>query len=282
MLYIGCPLWSYKEWVGDFFPARTRAADFLRLYSRQLSTVEGNTVFYALPSAAVIERWRQETPDDFRFCPKVLRDISHVARLDAGSPLVRLFVERMRGLGERLGPIFLQLPPSFAPERFEELRVFLQHWPADVRLAVEVRHPGFFEEPYESELQALLQQHRMARVLMDTRPIRVGSASEQQTLQARERKPDLPLRMVATTDFVFVRYIGHPRMEENLPFFEQWAQQLAHWYEQKLTLYVFCHCPFEVHSPSLCAELYHRVGELVPLPPLSTRQAPKIEQQRLF
>ncbi len=82
MFYIGCPMWGYKEWVGSFFPARTPASDFLRLYSRRMSAVEGNTTFYALPSVATVSRWRQETPETFRFCHKVSRDISHAARLD--------------------------------------------------------------------------------------------------------------------------------------------------------------------------------------------------------
>ena len=54
MFYIGCPLWGYKEWVGNFLPAHTPARDFLRLYSRRLTAVEGNTIFYALPSAAAL------------------------------------------------------------------------------------------------------------------------------------------------------------------------------------------------------------------------------------
>src|SRR5450631_4053806 len=61
MFYIGCPMWGYKDWVGTLFPPHTPASDFLRLYSNKLSTVEGNTTFYALPSQETIARWRQET-----------------------------------------------------------------------------------------------------------------------------------------------------------------------------------------------------------------------------
>src|SRR5437879_2814711 len=62
MFYIGCPMWGYKEWVGSgkLFPPRTSASDFLRLYSKKLTTVEGNTIFYALPSAETIARWVQD------------------------------------------------------------------------------------------------------------------------------------------------------------------------------------------------------------------------------
>ena len=82
MFYIGCPMWGYKEWVGEFFPPRTPQSEFLRLYSRRLTTVEGNTTFYATPNAETVARWHVETPSTFRFCYKIPRAISHEPRLD--------------------------------------------------------------------------------------------------------------------------------------------------------------------------------------------------------
>ncbi len=284
MFYIGCPMWGYKEWVGTLFPTHTPASDFLQLYSKKLTTVEGNTTFYALPSEETIARWRQETPTTFRFCPKVSRDISHSARLDAQKSATLFFVERMRGLGTRLGPIFLQLPPAFGPDQMAQLQAFLTFWPTDIQLAVEVRHPDFFKEPYSTTFNALLSQHQIARVIMDTRSIRVGTAEEQQVLQARERKPDLPLQIALTTDFAFVRYIGNPQMEINEPFLAEWAQILGQWLLKGKTVYSFCHCPFEKYSPSICAELYQRVTAVAPLPalPWPEPQKSEPEQARLF
>jgi len=285
MFYIGCPLWGYKEWVGNFFPARTPPGDFLRLYSRRLTAVEGNTIFYALPSTATIERWRQETPETFRICPKVSRSISHSGNLEVGRDETWQLLERMKGLGSRLGPMFLQLPPAFGPDHMAQLEAFLAFWPSNVRLAVEVRHPDFYTEEHAQALNSLLQQHSVGRVMMDTRPIRTGPAHEQQLLHARERKPNLPLQVAVTTDFIFLRYIGHPRMEANEPFFQEWASQLAQWIRQGITLYVFCHCPFEVHSPAICHTFYERVQKLVSIPPLAWEPADQpadIEQGKLF
>ena len=281
MLYIGCPLWGYKEWVGTFFPAHTQQSDFLRLYSSKLTTVEGNTTFYATPSAETIARWRQETPEMFRFCPKISRDISHSPQLDTRKAETLFFTQRMRGLEERLGIQFLQLPPAFAPTHLPQLQAFLDFWPSDLRLAVEVRHPAFFTEPHFTELNALLQQHNAARVIMDSRPIRVGPREEIQVLQARERKPDLPVTTNLTADVAFVRYIGHPRMDVNAPFLDKWAQQLAQWLQEGITVYVFCHCPYEVHSPTICYALYHKVKALTPLPSLPG-QSEQPEQAKLF
>jgi uncharacterized protein YecE (DUF72 family) len=279
-------MWAHKGWVGRLFPARTPASAFLRLYSRRLTCVEGNTTFYSLPSSETVRHWAQETPASFRFCPKVSRSISHEADLGGRKLETQVFVERMRGLGERLGPVFLQLPPTFGPASLPQLQTFLDFWPADMRLAVEVRHPDFYSERAAELLNSLLSQYQVARVVMDSRPIRTGPVLEQQMLQARERKPDLPLQIATTSDFVFVRYIGHPRMEVNEPFFEQWAQQLARWFKQGLTLYIFCHCAPEDHSPAICQALYQRVRALAPLPPLSWQSEAKddarLEQGRLF
>ncbi len=286
MLYIGCPMWGYKGWTQtgkgnealeaypdagyrvDFFPPRTPSSEFLRLYSQRLTCVEGNTTFYATPSAETVMHWVQETPESFRLCPKISRSISHASRLDSTRTETLTFVERMRGLKSRLGPLFLQLPPSFEPSSLEQLRTFLAFWPSDVRLAVEVRHAAFFKEPIASELNMLLSSHGVGRVIMDTRPLRVGSAKEQQVLQARERKPNLPVPVVSTADFVFVRYIGHPRRAVNAPFLTEWAQQAGQWLTEGRTLYLFCHCPYEDYSPAICADLYQRIREQAPLPPL--------------
>ncbi len=283
MLYIGCPAWGCKEWVGNFFPPRTPASKFLALYSKQLTAVEGNTTFYAVPSAETITHWRQTTPSTFRFCPKVSRRISHAARLGQTRGDTLLFTERMRGLADRLGPMFLQLPPSFAPDYLAQLEAFLDFWPPDLRLAVEVRHPDFYAGHHGQSLHALLGRYRVARVLMDTRPLRTGAAEEQKLLATRERKPDLPLQVVSTTDFAFLRYIGHPEMAVNEPFLDEWALQLGQWLKQGQTLYVFCHCPFEEHAPELCAALYRRVQAIVPLPPLPWQPAgPIVRPLTLF
>jgi uncharacterized protein YecE (DUF72 family) len=285
--YLGCPIWSHKEWVGTLFPARTPQSDFLRIYSHKLSTVEGNTTFYAVPNAETIARWRAETPPEFRFCPKLPRDISHSPALEATRVHTMAFIARMRGLGERLGPMFLQLPPTFGPAQLQQLATWLTFWPTDLRLAVEVRHPAFFEKEHASALNALLNQQNVARVIMDARPIRVGPAEEQGLLQARERKPDLPVYPALTTDFTFLRYIGHMNSEINAPFLDTWATRLAQWLERGLTLYVFCHCPFELHSPDICRELYQRLSRLTTLPELpweKTNQGPgeTLEQGTLF
>ena len=285
MFFIGCPMWGYKDWVGTFFPPHTPQSDFLRLYSRRLLTVEGNTTFYAIPTVETVTRWRVETPSSFRFCFKLPRSISHAPQLNTRKSETLFFTQRMRSLGERLGPMFLQLSPSFTPAYLPQLEAFLDFWPTDLRLAVEVRHPKFYEEEQATILNKLLDQHNVARVMMDTRPIRVGPTEEQNVLQARERKPDLPLHIAITANFTFLRYIGNPHMEINESLLDSWAQQIASWIKQSITTYVFCHCPFEVYSPNICAALYQRVRALTSLPPLpwqAEQAVAELQQGTLF
>ena len=289
--YSGCPIWSFKGWVGNFYPEGTKPADYLREYSRRVTTIEGNTTFYAVPSKTTIETWVESTPETFRFCPKVPKAVSHEGKLADNIDKALGFVEVMGQLGERLGPMFLQLPPRFTPNLLPELEVFLSAWPADVRLAVEVRHLDWFDSPHDETLNGLLAERDMARVTIDTRPIRslagdkvlAGSAYES-LLEARQRKPDVPVIPNRTTDFVFVRYIGHPDMEINRPFLEDWGSYFASQINDGATVHVFCHSPDNLIAPYLSRELHQLVAGKADIPPLPWDEIkPDLpEQPRLF
>jgi uncharacterized protein YecE (DUF72 family) len=274
-LYIGCPIWSFKGWVGNFYPEDTKPKDYLREYARRVTTIEGNTTFYAVPAQKTVELWVAETPATFRFCPKVPKAISHEGTLVENLPRAQQFIEVMGGLGERLGPMFLQLPPRFAPQVIGELEAFLSAWPSDIRLAVEVRHLDWFDSPYNEELNQVLAQHNMARVTIDTRPIRdlagdkiLEGTTYGSLVGARERKPDVPVIPIRTTDFVFIRYIGHPDLKFNDPFLDEWETYLASQLKEGADAYVFCHSPENLTAPQIARELYHRVSQRVTLLPL--------------
>ncbi|RPI27389.1 MAG: DUF72 domain-containing protein, partial [Chloroflexota bacterium] len=215
--YLGCPVWVYKGWVGTFYPEGTRPSAFLGQYTRRLTAVEGNTTFYAVPDAEKLRRWTDEMPETFRFCPKLPRTISHAGKLQPHLEEALAFIQVMSQLGTRLGPMFLQLPPRYSPTRLDDLSAFLEAWPTHVLLAVEVRHPKWFESPHQENLVELLQTQEKARVVIDTRPIRSLSGNKllrgsvyQRMIDARERKPDLPLPTRREVGFTFLRFIGHP------------------------------------------------------------------------
>ena len=274
-LYLGCPIWSFKGWVGNFYPAGTKPADYLREYARRLTNIEGNTTFYAVPARKTIEQWVRDTPETFRFCPKIPKAISHEGKLADQVDRAHQFAEVMKQLGERLGPMFLQLPPRYAPNLLADLRAFLAVWPRDMRLAVEVRHLDWFDSPHDESLDQLLSEHNMARVTIDTRPIRdlAGDKSltgsvYQSLLEARERKPDVPVIPKRTSDFVFVRYIGHPDLGINNPFLDEWGGYFLSQLRENVDVFVFCHSPENLVAPYLCREIFGRVSSQVNLLPL--------------
>ena len=290
--HIGCPVWSFKGWVGNFYPEGTKPRDFLSEYSRRLTTIEGNTTFYAVPSRETVAGWAADTPEYFRFCPKLPKAISHEGNLVDNIPRAEEFVDVMRGLGSRLGPMFLQLPPRFPPHLIGELQTFLAAWPQDVRLAVEVRNLDWFEPPHTNELNALLSDLDMARVTIDTRPIRDLAGDEilegttyGSLVGARERKPDVPVIPHRTADFVFIRYIGHPDLHFNDPFLDEWGKYLIKELKGGVKdAYVFCHSPETITAPLIARELHRRVAKRVAIPELPWNEVDndQYEQGRLF
>jgi uncharacterized protein YecE (DUF72 family) len=290
-LYIGCPIWSFKGWIGNFYPKGTKPADFLHEYGQRLTSVEGNTTFYAVPAQKTVETWAESLPETFRFCPKVPKVISHEGRLVDNIERAREFIKMMSPLGTRLGPMFLQLPPRYTPKLLADLQAFLAAWPREIRLAVEVRHLDWFESPEREALNRLLSEYNMARVVIDTRPIRsldgdkILEGSVYQTLlAARARKPNVPILPERTADFIFLRYIGHPQMEQNESFLEDWAGYVSSQLSAGADAYVFCHSPENLTAPYLCRDFHRRVAEKVIISPLPWDKvdARNFEQGQLF
>ncbi|MCG6137328.1 MAG: DUF72 domain-containing protein [Nostoc sp. LLA-1] len=246
--FIGCAVWAYKGWVGELYPQGTRATEFLHLYSRRFTTVEGNTTFYAVPNQETVTRWANETPPGFEFCLKLPRDITHKGLLQPAIPDALAFLEQMRPLGKHLGPMFAQLPPSYSPALIDDLTSFLEAWPrTEAPLAVEVRHRDWFTEPHTSLLSEILAKLGVGRVLLDSRPIYTGEDNPQ--LKSERRKPKLPLQLSVTAPFCLIRFISHPSLSANQPFLEEWVQQIQQWLQTGTRIYFFVHCPLEERSP---------------------------------
>jgi uncharacterized protein YecE (DUF72 family) len=268
--YIGCAVWGYKDWVGDLFPPGSKSGELLALYSRRLTTVEGNTTFYAVPNPEVVARWAAETPEEFRFCFKIPREVSHEGPLAAKVKATREFVDRMAPLGQRLGPFFLQLPPGYRADKIADLERWLAAWPNEYRVAVEVRHDDWYAEPAESALMERLERHSAGRVVMDVRPLDAGPlpGADVDLQRARDRKPDVPMHPLRSGGIALIRYIGHPSPELNGSLLDGWAERVAQWLAEGTDTYFFCHCPDERRSPTLCREFQRRLEKLADIPPL--------------
>ncbi len=251
----GFAIWGYKGWIGDFFPVGSPSSELLRLYGERVEAVEGNTTFYAVPSAEVVASWASKVPEGFRFCPKLPQAVSHDGALAPKVDEALSFLERMQGLGERLGPLIAQLPPSYGPEMIEDLGLFLERWPrGEAPLAVEVRHLGWFEAPGAEALEGLLGDLGVGRAILDARPIYHNAPSAE--LLESCRKPDVPLTTSAPSTFSVVRYISHPEPSLNDAFLRVWARRVGAWLDAGISVYFFVHCPQEERSPAVLRRLF--------------------------
>ena len=283
---IGCAVWAYKEWLGEFYPTGSRPTNFLRLYGERMTCVEGNTTFYSIPTPETVKRWADNTPSSFRFCPKLPRTVTHGAELMPQLSDALDFLTLMQGLGETLGPMFAQLPPRYSPRLLPDLAQFIESWPHHVSpLAIEVRHLDWFKSPHSEQLNKLLQRSSVGRVLLDTRPIYTWSnPADDPQLRSERKKPRVPLLPIATAPFVLVRYISHPELDCNRQFLAGWVQTVGEWLTQGLSVFFFVHCPDEAKSPLIARyfqEQLEKAGVNVPPLPWSLVQAPP-QQLGLF
>jgi uncharacterized protein YecE (DUF72 family) len=176
----GCSSFSSDDWVGPFYPAGTRPADYLRHYSTQFDTVEIDATYYAIPRASVVDGWFDKTPEGFLIAAKFPRSMVHAGKgaIPDGSKVLvpeetyherDEFLRVMSRLGERLGPLVLQFP-YFSKKVFpsenqfiDRLDTFLGDLPGEFNYAVEVRNRQWFTP----ELAYLLRSHNVALVLVD-------------------------------------------------------------------------------------------------------------------
>ncbi|HSR98309.1 MAG TPA: DUF72 domain-containing protein [Kofleriaceae bacterium] len=274
--YLGCPGWGVKTWVGRLFPTATRPTEFLERYAQVFNTVEGNTTFYALPTADIVERWRDQVPADFRFCFKFPREVSHDKLLIDCAAEVQTFLDRVAPLGAKLGTLFLQLPPRFDGPQLPRLRAFLAALPGGLRYAVELRHDAFFRDGREqTDALALLRERGVDLVTMDTRGVHSGKSLA--LAEVRARKPNLPVLVRSTADRPIVRCVPHEDFAAAHAFVEPWARQVARWIGEGKRPYFFMHAPDDTFAPEN-AYAFHAmvrrhldVGEL-PLWPGGPRQ----------
>jgi uncharacterized protein YecE (DUF72 family) len=249
--HIGTQGWNYDAWVGPFYPPGTRPADFLSLYARAFRTVEVDSTFYATPPATTIRGWADRTPRDFTFALKVPQEITHERRLRGAEPAASEFFERARELGDKLGPILLQMGPDFGPDELPALVKFLPLLPADLRIAIEFRHRGWISDG----VIALLAEHNVAFALSDGRWI--------------PRKTVLGLLTRPTASFHYLRWMGPNRdivdysriQYDRSRDLEAWALALATIPASVTNVYGYVNNHFAGHSPESARQLQRLLGQ---------------------
>jgi uncharacterized protein YecE (DUF72 family) len=161
---VGTSGWQYGDWRGDFYPRGIPQRRWLEHYAAQFRTVENNSAFYRLPARETFAHWQEQVPGDFTMAVKASRYLTHVRRLRDPAEPVRRFLDAAGGLGARLGPVLLQLPPSL-PADLALLGDCLGQFPDGVRVVVEPRHPSWWDDG----TRAVLAAHNAALCWADRR-----------------------------------------------------------------------------------------------------------------
>ncbi|MFQ6023554.1 MAG: DUF72 domain-containing protein [Acidiferrobacterales bacterium] len=152
-VFAGTSGYSYKEWKGPFYPERLPVAKMLQFYAEQLPAVEINNTFYRLPKANVLESWREQVSDDFRFALKASRRITHDKRLKDTEEHTEYLLRTVQILGRRLGVILFQLPPYLRKD-LPRLERFLDLLPERTPAAFEFRHQSWLDHDVFDRLRA--------------------------------------------------------------------------------------------------------------------------------
>lgn len=182
-VFVGTSGWHYSDWLGRFYPPGLPPAKWLAHYAQRFSSVEVNNSFYRLPSEKAFVKWRTDTPNGFTFALKGSRLITHYRKLRSVEDVLAVFYNRARVLGDKLGPVLYQFPPSL---RFDPglLRDFLALLPGDIKHAIEFRHDSWFSDA----TYAALSDHHVAFCVFDL----IG----------------LKCPVAVTAPFVYVRFHG--------------------------------------------------------------------------
>ena len=256
VIRLGTQGWNYDAWVGGFYPTGTRPADYLSVYARAFDTVEVDSTFYAIPSVKTVRGWAQRTPPGFKFALKLPQEISHENRLRESADLTALFFDRARELGDKLGPVLVQLGPDFAPTELPALAGFLPLLPRDVAVAIEFRQRGWIHDG----ILALMAEHHVALALTDARWI--------------PRKLMLSLAARPTADFAYIRWMGPNRdlvdysriQVDRTRELEAWSQALWALSNRARAVYGYVNNHFAGHSPASVRDLQRMLGQKPVMP----------------
>jgi uncharacterized protein YecE (DUF72 family) len=241
-LHVGAPMWARPDWVGSgVYPSGTSQAGMLQAYARRFTTVELNATFYQLPEPPTLASWVGQTPPGFIFVPKLNRAISHDQPISASGAAARSFMQRMPGLGARLGPCFLQLPPWVGPADLPALAELCDGI-ADLvpppGLHLEFRHPDCFVRPgaLDDEIIAGLARRRLGSVI-------TCAAGRRDVCHAALTVPE-----------VIVRFCGNGRAHAALDRrrITSWLERLDDWHARGLErAFFFVHQPDDAEQPEL-------------------------------
>ena len=236
-IHIGTSGWHYKHWKEAFYPQDIPQKEYLKHYVKHFRTAEINNSFYRIPEKSTLQKWSREAGKSFIFSAKASRYITHMKKLKDPQEPVKNFINKIKALGDSLGPILFQLPPRWRKNR-ERLQTFLEALPSGYRYTFEFRDPDWFGD----DIYELLEKHKAAFCVYDF---------------DRRQSPKK-----VTADFVYIRLHG-PDGAYKGKYDDQelsgWAGAIFHWIQQGRE--VFCY--FDNDQAGYAAENALRLQEML-------------------
>lgn len=223
--YIGTSGWNYDHWRGTFYPESTPKSRWLEFYSQTFTTIEVNATFYRQISQSTFQRWKEITPQDFIWAVKANRFITHVKRLRGVEDSLDKFFSQVGLLGNKLGPILFQLPPSLAFDR-DTAETFFSLLPGENRYTVEARHESWTSD----DALSIIRSHGIAWCISDT----AGR---------------FPYLETVTANFVYIRLHGSRQLYASLYTEEEltkWSEKIESW---GIDVYVYFDNDFMGNAP---------------------------------
>ncbi|MCX2476039.1 DUF72 domain-containing protein [Pedobacter sp. MC2016-05] len=242
--YVGCAKWNKADLKG-FYPKGTK--DELIYYATQFNSIELNATFYGMPSSEQVITWKEKTPADFKFFPKLTNTVSHFKRLINVKEPVEQFADAISNFEDKLGMAFLQLHDNFKPKDFERLKIVVKEFPKVIPLGVEVRNAEWFSNPtIAGEFATLFEDNKVANIIVDT----------------AGRRDMLHMRL--TTPTAFVRFVGANDDVIDKKRLDDWIGRIVEWKKQGLeNLYFFVHQNVELSSPLFSAYFTEKLNKAV-------------------
>lgn len=231
--YIGTSGWSYKHWIGRFYPDDIKSADLLSFYTKKFKTAEINNSFYNLPDKETFKNWRDQAPGEFIFSLKASRYITHMKKLKSPKTSVNKFMGRIEALGAKLGPVLFQLPPRWNCN-IERLDNFLEILPSKFRYVFEFRDTSWFND----KVYSLLKKKNAAFCIYQLKGLISPKA--------------------ITADFVYIRLHGPEGAYEGRYTKRQlagWAGAISAWLREKKDVYCYFDNDQAAYAPRNALEL---------------------------
>ncbi len=238
---IGTSGFSYKDWLGNFYPQFCPQQDFLRLYAHRFDTVEIDATYYRIPTEQMVRRWDDQTSEGFVFTAKFPKTVTHEGDLGMRLENARRFIDVMNGLGRKLGPLLLQFPYSFGPDRSGLLTGLLDGLPRERKIAIELRNKAWLKH---NEVLALMREQNHALCLID--------------------HPWMPRVQLATADFGYLRFLGDRRkIDRNFTYLRDdreedlqwWAGVIRRLSSEGRDIFAYFNNHYSGHSPTTAARM---------------------------